>query len=105
MTALVDFTLEEGVGAQVEDCIRGHLENYFSRIELERRPRYSLFVDQAGGVRSVRTTNYGLTASDLREGVLSMDESGLAGRLRAAIDRCFSTFGVEPDYQLTLENR
>lgn len=89
----------------VEDCILGQLENYFVQIALLMEPRYSVILDEDRRlVRTVRTMmKYRLTARDLREGPQPMERPVLAGRMRGAIEGCFMSFGMEREYQLTLE--
>lgn len=104
MVAFVNFTLEEGVGALIEHCIRGQLENFFTHIALATEPLYSLFLGEAGRMRIVPSMNYRLTASDLREGVQRVEGPELSETLRQGIQGCFTALGIEPVYQVTVED-
>ena len=100
MSIVLEFVLYPGLGEAVEACVRGHLENYFSQIELTMEPLYGLIVDDEGRMVTIpEHTRYRFVANGPRQG---FRQAELEVRLHPAIAGCFDAASTSPVYHLTI---
>ena len=99
MTLVIEFVQDEELGAAVEDCMRDYLDHFFPQIDLLRRARHSIVVDDRGGIEFRPSLGYRLLAAGANQDLPLPSED----ELRHAIEACFLASGVEPDYLLRLE--